>query len=334
MDYITDGNIINTEVSSDISERFLSAYNALCDAEDSMCNVEKEMIEGLPDKVDPCDALRLVSKLNEFATKIESIKEGMAEALSIVLSGKFSVAGNINIQKGMEKYMAFQIILKKYEILKLRCEKIKLTVEKFTLKITKTILSGMLSGKGSTLSAPVNVALTTLSAIGTACSAIMTALSTLMTLIQNMTIMNVNGGACCFFMTPKSLTKTAITIANTRQSLTNNLSGAVDQSITEAEESIKEANGKIKDAKVTECATNGGVSAATGKFEPTSFGTLNSFKPETVRTAVNMILQAVLDADALPRYEKLKITNVRFLTFLVTGFEPAAKTSFGIPGYP
>lgn len=334
MDYITDGNIINIEVTSDISERFLSAYNVLCNAEDAMCNIQKEIIEGLPDKIDPCDALKLTNKLNEFATKIESIKESMSNALSLALSGSVSVSGNINIQKGTEKYMALQIILKKYEILKLMCEKTKLTVEKFTLKITKTILSGLLVGKGSTLIAPINVTLTTLSTIGSACDAIMTSLSSLISLIQNLNILNVNGGSCCFFMTPKSLTKTQITIANTRQSLTNNLSDVVDQYITEAEESIKEANGKIKKSKVALCAADGGISAATGNFEPTHFDIFDKFKPETIRTAVNMILQTVLDADALPRYEKLKITNVRFLTFLITGFEPAAKTTFGIPGYP
>ena len=47
-----------------------------------------------------------------------------------------------------------------------------------------------------------------------------------------------------------------------------------------------------------------------------------------------MLLQLVTDADALPRYEMLSASNIRFLTFLVTGFEPAGKMTFGIPGYP
>jgi hypothetical protein len=47
-----------------------------------------------------------------------------------------------------------------------------------------------------------------------------------------------------------------------------------------------------------------------------------------------MLLQALTDAEAVPRYEKLSITNVRFLVFLVTGFEPAGKNTFGIPGFP
>ena len=49
---------------------------------------------------------------------------------------------------------------------------------------------------------------------------------------------------------------------------------------------------------------------------------------------VRMLLQLVTDADALPRYEMLSASNIRFLTFLVTGFEPAGKMTFGIPGYP
>ena len=39
-------------------------------------------------------------------------------------------------------------------------------------------------------------------------------------------------------------------------------------------------------------------------------------------------------SEPLPKYEKLMITNIRFLLWLTLVFEPGMKQSFGIPGMP
>ena len=78
----------------------------------------------------------------------------------------------------------------------------------------------------------------------------------------------------------------------------------------------------------------GAASATSGKFDPGSFGNLPKFDPSIIRTAVMMLFQMLVDADAVPRYEKLSVANIRFFVFLVTGFEPAGKNTFGMPGFP
>ena len=78
----------------------------------------------------------------------------------------------------------------------------------------------------------------------------------------------------------------------------------------------------------------GASSASSGNFDAGSFGSLPKFDPSIIRNAVTILMQMLVDADAVPRYEKLSISNIRFLVFLVTGFEPAGKRTFGIPGFP
>jgi hypothetical protein len=153
-------------------------------------------------------------------------------------------------------------------------------------------------------------------------------------MINGLTIMNVNGSGMAFFLTPKSIVKTDISILNPNQATTNFIPPGIDETITQAEQTVRKANGATKLAKIASMGAAGQSSAGSGEFNPGSFGSLPKFDTAAVRNAVNMILQAIVCAEAVPRYEKLSVSNIRFLTFLVTGFEPAGKKTFGIPGYP
>ena len=104
--------------------------------------------------------------------------------------------------------------------------------------------------------------------------------------------------------------------------------------ISKSENQIRESNGKIKQAKILSMGAAGASSASSGNFDAGSFGNLPKFDPSIIRNAVTILMQMLVDADAVPRYEKLSISNIRFLAFLVTGFEPAGKRTFGIPGFP
>ena len=167
-----------------------------------------------------------------------------------------------------------------------------------------------------------------------AANIILSVIDSIVTMINSVNIMNVNGAGMAFFPTPKSITKVDISISNSNQSTTNNIPDPVNQMISKSENPIRESNGKIKQAKILSMGAAGASSASSGNFDAGSFGSLPKFDPSIIRNAVTILMQMLVDADAVPRYEKLSISNIRFLVFLVTGFEPAGKRTFVIPGFP
>ena len=103
--------------------------------------------------------------------------------------------------------------------------------------------------------------------------------------------------------------------------------------ISKSENKIRESNGKLKHEKILSMGASGASSASSGIFDAGSFGSLPKFDPSIIRNDVTMLMNTIVDADAVPRYEKLSVSNIRVLVFLVTGFEPAGKKTFGIPGF-
>lgn len=358
---------INGEANntSDDSLRLFSAYDAVCRAEENLNDIESNIENAIPKKIDLCKIQETLAILDKIQSAIMDVQTVMTTAVSDVLSGAIQDVTNIAndaidsvteaatntannaIQTAQDssaaqlvvdvkytKYLATQIILKKFQIIKYRIELIKLSVQITIAKLTKETLTGILSGKGSSAD-PINATMaTTMATAGATVNSIMMIIDAIVTMINNITIMNVNGGGMAFFFTPKSIVKTDINITNSKQSTTCSIPENIDKLITEAENKIRESNGKIKQAKILSMGAAGAASAQSGDFNPGSFGNLPKFDPSIIRTAVMMLLQLLVDAEALPRYEKLSITNIRFLVFLVTGFEPAGKKTFGIPGFP
>lgn len=232
------------------------------------------------------------------------------------------------------KYFATQIIMKMFQILKYYMESIKLGLQIKIANFTKRGLNCLLKNKGS--AADPNNAIMTDGMVNTIVTVniIIAIIDAIVTMLNNVNILNVNGAGMAFFPTPKSIMKVDINIENSRQSTTNNIPEAIDKQITKIENKIKESNGEIKKAKIISMGAAGAATATSGNFDPGSFGQLQKIDPAMIRTAINMLLQSLTDADALPPYEKLSIINPRFLVFLLTGFEPAGKKTFGIPGFP
>lgn len=232
------------------------------------------------------------------------------------------------------KYFATQIIMKMFQILKYYMESIKLGLQIKIANFTKRGLNCLLKNKGS--AADPNNAIMTNGMTNTIATVniIISIIDAIVTMLNNVNILNVNGAGMAFFPTPKSIMKVDINIENSRQSTTNNIPEAIDKQITKIENKTKESNGEIKKAKIISMGAAGATTATSGNFDPGSFGQLQKIDPAMIRTAINMLLQSLTDADALPPYEKLSIINPRFLVFLLTGFEPAGKKTFGIPGFP
>lgn len=302
-----------------------SITNVLSGASQDVTNLANEGLDA---------AKTVLSGASQYVTNLAN--KGLDTAKTSVKNklSKDSSTAQLSVDSKYTKYLATQIILKKFQILKYRIELIKTGIQITIAKLTKSVLSGILCGKGSAID-PINATISsTITSAAAAANTILSVIDSIVTMINSIIIMNVNGAGMAFFPTPKSITKVDINIANSNQSITNNIPGFVDQMISKAENKIRESSGKIKQAKILSMGAAGAASATSGNFNAGSFGSLPKFDPSIIRNAVTMLMQMLVDADAIPRYEKLSVSNIRFLVFLVTGFEPAGKKTFGIPGFP
>ena len=344
--------------TSDDSLRLFLAYDAVCHAEEQLDSIEKDIETSIPTKIDLCkmqEVLMILDKvqnaminvqnvmtssitnfLSDTSQDVTNLNEGIDAAKTAVKNklSKDSSTAQLSVDSKYTKYLATQIILKNFQILKYRIEMIKTGIQITIATLTKSVISGLLCGKGSAKD-PINATMSsTMTSAAAAANIILSVIDSIVTMINSVNIMNVNGAGMAFFPTPKSITKVDISISNSNQSTTNNIPDPVNQMISKSENQIRESNGKIKQAKILSMGAAGASSASSGNFDAGSFGSLPKFDPSIIRDAVTMLIQALADADAVPRYEKLSISNIRFLVFLVTGFEPAGKKTFGIPGFP
>ena len=345
--------------TSDDSLRLFSAYDAVCHAEEQLDSIEKDIENSIPKKIDLCKIQEVLIILDKVQGAMIDVQNVMTSSITNALSSasqnitnitnegidatrtdvnnnlsKDSSTAQLLVDSKYTKYLATQIILKKFQILKYRIELIKTAVQITIAKLTKSVLSGLLCGKGSSKD-PINATMSsTISSAAAKANTILSVIDSILTMINSVNIMNVKGAGMAFFPTPKSITKVDINIANSNQSTTNNIPDSVDHMISKSENQIRESNGKLKQAKILSMGASGASSAQSGNFDAGSFGSLPKFDPSIIRNAVTMLIQMITDADAVPRYEKLSVSNIRFLMFLVTGFEPAGKRTFGIPGFP
>ena len=344
--------------TSDDSLRLFSAYDAVCHAEEQLDSIEKDIETSIPTKIDLCKIQEVLMILDKVQNAMINVQNVMTSSITNVLSdtsqdvtnlnegvdatktdvknklSKDSSTAQLSVDSKYTKYLATQIILKNFQILKYRIEMIKTGVQITIATLTKSVISGLLCGKGSAKD-PINATMSsTMTSAAAAANTILSVIDSIVTMINSVNIMNVNGAGMAFFPTPKSITKVDISISNSNQSTTNNIPDSVNQMISKSENQIRESNGKIKQAKILSMGAAGASSASSGNFDAGSFGNLPKFDPSIIRNAVTMLIQMITDADAVPRYEKLSISNIRFLAFLVTGFEPAGKRTFGIPGFP
>ncbi len=344
--------------TSDDSLRLFSAYDAVCHAEEQLDSIEKDIETSIPTKIDLCKIQEVLMILDKVQNAMINVQNVMTSSITNVLSdtsqdvtnlnegvdatktdvknklSKDSSTAQLSVDSKYTKYLATQIILKNFQILKYRIEMIKTGVQITIATLTKSVISGLLCGKGSAKD-PINATMSsTMTSAAAAANTILSVIDSIVTMINSVNIMNVNGAGMAFFPTPKSITKVDISISNSNQSTTNNIPDSVNQMISKSENQIRESNGKIKQAKILSMGAAGASSASSGNFDAGSFGNLPKFDPSIIRNAVTILMQMLVDADAVPRYEKLSISNIRFLAFLVTGFEPAGKRTFGIPGFP
>jgi hypothetical protein len=320
---------------SNVDESLLDGYVSVSDSEKQLDRIENMIMEIEPDKIDICDATSLIGQLSDIQSSLTTLSASLVSGVSVSLAPNSQQNGDaINVSSGMENYAATGIIMKKAQLLKMRIQKIKLILERKTVEIYNAILKFFLSGRGSMMTTPIQAPLAVISTIASILNTILSILGTLLSLLQSVVVLNVKDAGCCFFPTPKSLTKQDIRIMNVNQSTTNNIPQPVDETISMTQQSITQSNAVLRNTFVANSAAEGAAAATAGTFTGQLLTSFEKIDYEKIKQLVNVILMTLLDADVLPRYEKLSVTNIRFLTYLATGFEPAAHNCFGFPGFP
>lgn len=162
-------------------------------------------------------------------------------------------------------------------------------------------------------------------------------------LLNSLIGFTLDGGAMGFFITPKSILsgitipapQLTMTPMNINQDIFTNIA---DSLISPLEEAIRTSDvlKKNSDAlKMTsDIATNAAAVANGGELEPISTPEVDPFDLTALKTSIAVVLSTLALPEPMPKYERLSVTNLGYLTWLITSFEPTMKKCFGFPGYP
>ena len=76
------------------------------------------------------------------------------------------------------------------------------------------------------------------------------------------------------------------------------------------------------------------IAQSTGNIPDMPGIELDAISNSDVNAFIKSILSLYLVSEPLPKYERISLTNLGYMYWLIMGFEPAMKKCFGFPGYP
>ena len=316
--YSLEENLINCKIFLIKEEKILKAAFALSNGttlkysinneSNTSCNVNIE--------ADPkyCKIVEKVQDQKKILTFLEKTIKTFNEIISYCVD--------------YIKFDAVQIIIKQTQALVLFVKKITLSIKRKVAELLKAMLQGCVGGKGSPdMAIFIQPIILLFQGISTLTNGILmgitTALSTLPSLIS------VAAEGMSFFMTPKSIKTTEMTVANANQSIVYHLPSSVMNKAQEAIKQVDKLNIPIKVASVAAGAALGAASAKAGEKLNIGCKSLNLLDPLMILKSIESIVSSIPVPQALPKFEKLSLTNLGFLAWLITGFEPAGLKSFG-----
>lgn len=305
--------------NSFMDESILDAYDKTCAMEKGIENSEKAFQE-ISKRAggDPCETIVLSNKLTEVVQDITSVVS--------------STSGTIHVFDGFQNCIAMQVVLKRLQLCLLRAKRLVVKIKLKIAEITKKLLIAMISGKGSSIPNPVIEAINAVfMALGTAINVVLQLIETFMSAVSAGPL-GVNPQGMTFFFTPKSMNMTKITVLNPNSAIGDRYPQPVYITLFNIRKSVDVANAAIKKAALVAGAAAGAVSIMSDNPKFGISNKLSRINPGKLQKAVDLAEDLIPIPLGLPRYEKLKFTNLGFLAFLITGFEPAAHKSFGIPG--
>lgn len=240
------------------------------------------------------------------------------------INDKFSAGINIKTKKQKKFYRRIMIISAKVN-------KALKVAQRATYKIMKNVLQKIQGGKLTAVTLKfINPIIVSINLLGKLLSFASDLLTSIIMSLPPM--LQLTGEAMGFFITPKSLSTTTLTATNDQSSI---FSGISDQLFSTINESIEyqEKNKKAKNvAKISEAGSNAATNESVDEIP--SFDDIEVLDYKSIHQKLSEILSIFIQAEALPEYKNLKLTNLGFQIWLNTTFEPGMKRSFGIPGQP
>lgn len=305
--------------NSFMDESILDAYDKTCAMEKGIENSEKAFQE-ISKRAggDPCETIVLSNKLTEVVQDVTSVVS--------------NASGTIHVFNGFQNCIAMQVVLKRLQLCLLRAKRLVIKIKLKIAEITKKLLIAMISGKGSSISNPVIEAINAVfMTLGTAINVVLQLIETFMSAVSAGPL-GVNPQGMTFFFTPKSMNMTKITVLNPNSAIGDRYPQPIYITLFNIRKAVDVANAAIKKAALVAGAAAGAVSIMSNNPKFGISNKLSRINPGKLQKAVDLAEDLIPIPLGLPRYEKLKFTNLGFLAFLITGFEPAAHKSFGIPG--
>ena len=146
---------------------------------------------------------------------------------------------------------------------------------------------------------------------------------------------SIDGGAMCFLLTPKTI-MTGVYSCKVNQpeethTICDGISDKVFDLTNEYIEKKKTARKAIKTAYV---AKQLAIAQSIGDIPDMPGIELDAISDDDVTAFIKSILSLYLVSEPLPKYERLSLTNLGYMYWLIMGFEPAMKKCFGFPGQP
>lgn len=280
------------------------------------------------DKIRVTQICQLVNKISYFEKLVSSFNK--------VISGINEI---YNWLVEHIVYDACGYLIKKIEILMLRIKQLITNIKIYITKATRDLLVNCISGKGSTVTAvlfaPVQALMKAFQIISTVIGYALMGIQIVLNAIPK--LIGVSAEGMSFFMTPKSMNTTEMTVVNANQSVTDKLGSGFKTAVATVLQSVKKADVPIKIASIAAGAAAATALVKSGKelkISNNHVKSLSAINPANMSKTINNLIAYLPVADPLPKYENLVIYNPGFLIWLMTGFLPAGRTSFGIPGMP
>lgn len=308
----------------------------LIDRAETTCEIGKQMFATLnnsftvssDDKIRAMQICRLVNKI----LYLEKLVSAFTKTISKITEIYDWLVEHI-------VYDACGYLIKKIEIVLLRIKCIILNIKIYISKATRDLLVNCISGKGAVITAvlfaPLQALMAAFQLVANVIGYALMGINFVLGLIPK--LIRVSAEGMSFFMTPKSMKTTEMTVVNVNQSINDKLGPAVKTAVATTMQSVKRADVPIKIASIAAGAAAGVALAKSDKeleIPESCAAALSVLNSSDIATAINLLIAYIPVADPLPKYENLVIYNPGFMVWLLTGFLPAARMSFGIPGMP
>ena len=273
---------------------------------------------------------KMVAKIKSLQKIVDNLK-----GLTVVLTDSMKYIVEYSITAAVE------YVMKKIQILALKIKRLLVELSIKIAKMTRSLLIGIDNKCGSRITATLNDAVVAIMAVFKALAiAVYTIMMAVKLILDTMPPMiSIGAESMCFFSTPKSimlgLTNVKMACTNPNNSICNRLPTTIKQTISSIEEAINISNNSIRIVMISTGAALGLACAFTQFNIPdTLCKVLKVINPQTIIKSIDLLLSHLPIPDPLPKYEKLLQINLGYLAWLIIGFCPAGKKTFGFPGFP